>query len=927
MPKANPVQTTFSGGEFSPLIQGRVDSERYKTGLDICLNYIPTLQGPLVRRPGSKYIANAKDPSKPPTLVPFQFSTTQTYALEFGDRYVRFFANEGEIITSSNQFKFTAFVGFPGKSTISTFTCVRDTYTVRPGEGTIISSSFVAAGSLLELQTPYAYTDAQNLKYAQNGDTLFITHPLYPPMKLQRFGQTSWDLKPVLFQDGPYLALNSYKKFADSTRITLTPTTTGIGFLDTGPAFSVYGAANNGAGLVRITTSASHGYQSGDKVYIAPSASLPAYMTNGTSSIANSFWTITAIGATTFDLNCVFSTGATGSTGTVAPALFELNQSSPTVWSDSGAVTTGSTIIHPRNIGLINAGIRYSGNIFSVSSPSRASITMFDTLPNTSAVVGWFTGVYSGGNGFPNATCFHQDRLALAGTTNFPQEVDLSTTSIYENFSPSSSSQQVVATNALSLNLLSADSNAVQWIKSSNQGLLAGSVSNEWQIAPSTTGQALAPTNVNASPTSYYGSANVDAVQAGNATLYVQKAFRKVREMNYFFQVGTFRSTDLAELSEHITAPRVIKMAVQKEPLPLVWAVRSDGVLLSMSYNRDDQTIKAGWARHILGGRSDSAGTAPQVKSIAVITSSNAATDQLWMTVNRYVNGSSTTTIEILTTPWNASLPQEDGYCLDNGITYDAPIAITNIPIQTSAVNIASFGHGMVDGDTVQITDVVGLNSSTTDSLGNTTIVNLLNEQIFTVGSSFALGFQLQDANGNQIVNGTSSVYVSGGVFRKRVTHISGLTWLKTETVGIVADGGIQSDVVVDSSGLITLSSPAAKVQIGYRYNSDGSTLRTEAGGAAGSSIGMHRRIVRAAFLLYKCGDFAFGPTFASLIPIDFPQADLALADTATSLFSGLYRDGVESIYDLDDNLSFRQNSGLPGMVQSLTVMMEEVDV
>ncbi len=142
-----------------------------------------------------------------------------------------------------------------------------------------------------------------------------------------------------------------------------------------------------------------------------------------------------------------------------------------------------------------------------------------------------------------------------------------------------------------------------------------------------------------------------------------------------------------------------------------------------------------------------------------------------------------------------------------------------------------------------------------------------------------------------------------------------------------MADGGSQVDTIIDSSGTLALSAPAAKVQIGYRYNSDGSTLRSEAGGAAGSSIGMTRRITRAAFLIYKCGDFSFGPTFASLIPYDFATADIDQADTATTLFSGIIRDGVESIYDLDDNLSFRQNSGLPGMVQSITIMMEEVDV
>ncbi len=170
------------------------------------------------------------------------------------------------------------------------------------------------------------------------------------------------------------------------------------------------------------------------------------------------------------------------------------------------------------------------------------------------------------------------------------------------------------------------------------------------------------------------------------------------------------------------------------------------------------------------------------------------------------------------------------------------------------------------------------------------------------------------------------SRYVSDGYVRRMVNSFSGLTWLKNETVGVLTDGGIHPDVVVNSAGVATLSYPAAKVQLGYRYNSDGKILRVDAGSADGTSIGKTRRITRAAFLLHACGDFSFGPNFARLLPCEFTNG-YQTAGQATPLFSGIHRDGVEAEYDYDNALCFRQNTGLPGVVQSLTLVLDEFDV
>ncbi len=931
MPKASPLQESFSGGEFSARVQGRVGSERYKTGLATCLNYLPTIQGPLIRRPGMKYVGNdAKDPSKPPAFLDFKFSATQNYVLEFGDLYVRFYTNNGQITTTSTNFKVAGTRGTVNVSFNSAlFYAMRTSPISLPGE-TVLSSSVILASSILEIGSPYSYADVFNLKTSQKDDTLFIVHSSYPEYKLQRLGGQNWDLKQVLTQDGPYLPLNTYRQTGDSERVQIIAHSPSIIYGDsssdytvnTGPVVIVGSAINNGAGLIRIF-STSHGLVSGDRVVIKE---VPGTVeaNNGTSSISAMFWRITRIDDNNFDLQgSAFVHNMTTGSGKVFPALFEPYIDN-TVFNDNGRVIALYRIPDAgRAWGRISRVIDMSQAVIHVDATASPLIAGSST---NLIVLSWQMGPWNRSNGYPGAICFHQDRMALGGVPQYPQRLDLSVSSDYENFAPSSSSNIIANNNALSFGLNSDQLNRIFWMKSDTQGLLAGSLSSEWNVTPNNQASALTPTNIDAKQTSFYGSADADAIQTGNATLYIQRARRRVRELNYFFQVNTYRSTDLAELSDHITNPSLSKLQVQKESIALVWGLRTDGQLVSMSYSRDDTTLKAGWARHQLGGRSDSGNSPPVVKTMSVIPSPDGTFDQVWVATQRFINGTSVLNIEYMTKPFDDSFNQEDAFQLDCGATYNSPITITAITTGSAVVTAAA--HGFSNGDSVKINAVVGLNSSIVDVNGIIANSNLVNGRVFRAGSVSANAFFLTDINnGSSFVDSRSySAYFSGGEARKLVSTISGLTWLKNETVAVLADGGIHPTAVVNSAGVLSLSYPAAKVQIGYAYNSDGQTLRPEAGAGDGTSIGKIRRPVRAAFMLNRTGDFSIGTDFNRLTPLELNNASVQ-ADTATPLFTGIVREGLESEYGFEGQVCFRQNSPLPGMVQTITINMEENDV
>src|SRR5687767_799586 len=95
MPSANAFQTNFSAGELSPRLYARVDVGKYMNGCSKIENFIVQRFGGIRKRGGSEFINEAKDSSKAVRLIPFTFSVTQAYILEFGDLYIRIYTNGG----------------------------------------------------------------------------------------------------------------------------------------------------------------------------------------------------------------------------------------------------------------------------------------------------------------------------------------------------------------------------------------------------------------------------------------------------------------------------------------------------------------------------------------------------------------------------------------------------------------------------------------------------------------------------------------------------------------------------------------------------------------------------------------------------------------------------------------------------------------
>jgi len=238
MPTASPSQPSFAGGEWGPLLYGRADLQKFRVSCKTILNYIPLPQGPAVRRSGTRFVAPLKKQSKSARLLPFEFSVTQAYMIEFGDLYFRFYRNRAPIaeadvvitgITQANPGVVTTsaahgytngdeviiedVVGMVEVNTNRYIVANKTASTFElTGTNTTAFTAYASAGvakKIYELSHPYLEADIPQVRKVQSNDVLYLVHPSYTPRKLERTGHTSWTLTEIAFQDGPYLPSNT----------------------------------------------------------------------------------------------------------------------------------------------------------------------------------------------------------------------------------------------------------------------------------------------------------------------------------------------------------------------------------------------------------------------------------------------------------------------------------------------------------------------------------------------------------------------------------------------------------------------------------------------------------------------------------------------------------------------------------------------
>jgi len=485
--------TNFTGGELSPRLDGRNDLAKYNSGCKTLENMIVYPHGSASRRSGTQFVGEVKDSTKKTRLIAFEFSTVQTYVLEFGNQYIRFYKDNGQILSG---------------------------------------------GSPYEIASPYLEAELFDIKFAQSADTMYICHPNHQPRKLTRTGHTNWTLINDVIINGPFMDHNVETTTANPSSKTVGSTST-------------------------VTFSAVTGINS-NQGFLSTDVGRLLHIKDGHIKITSVTSTTVVVGTVITDLNIVNTT------------------------------TTDFAL-----------------------------------------------GSFSDTSGYPSCVTFFEQRLVFAGTTVQPQTLFFSRSADYENFDDKYH-ETVADDDAIVYTIASNQVNAIRFM-TATRTLIIGTAGGEFAVNGAGVGEAITPTNILINKQSNHGAANVDGIAVGNATLFLQRAKRKIRELAFNFDVDGYVAPDLTILAEHITESGITQMAYQEEPNSIIWCVRADGQLLGFTYQREQQVTA--WHRHIIGGAFGSGNAV--VESVEVLPTDDSEY-QVWVIVKRTINGATKRYVEYL---------------------------------------------------------------------------------------------------------------------------------------------------------------------------------------------------------------------------------------------------------------------------------------
>jgi hypothetical protein len=619
MSKASPIQTSFNAGELSPAMDGRVDLGKYASGCKRLQNFIPMIQGPARRRSGTRFVNEVKNSAQRTWLVRFEFSETQAYILEFGNQYIRFYINQAQVLSGSSAY---------------------------------------------EIVSPYTTADLSNangtlrLRYVQSGDVVYIVHPSYPPYKLSRFAPTNWTMAPVSFEGGPFLDVDpdeTITVYASASTGTVTLTASGNIFSasDVGSTFLLEG--QDGGGIIPWESQKDFGAdvnpfgerrRSDGKIYICA--------TNTAPSAGQSFYTGSTRPTHT---SGTFRDGSGTISGT------SLNGTIGVDWTyeslDFGIVRITAFTNATTVTAVVEKTLPF--NVVSASFPTRR----------------WAFSRWSAARGYPSQVAFFRERLVFATG----QIIDMSVAADFENFSDRNTAGEVSPDMAISIEISSDTVNNVEWLSPSD-GLLIGTTGGEFVAGEVTTDEPLGPGNVKITQQSLFGSKSVIPAQIGDVLLFVQRSGRKLRELQYEFASNGYKSTDLTVLAEHISSGGISDVAYQQEPHSILWACRTDGLLLGFTYNREQDVL--GWHRHPVGGNGI-------VECLEHIPNPNGTQDDVWMIVRRTINGQTKRYIEYIETDFTEENTLTQAFFVDSGLSYNGAATST----------LSGLGH--LEGQTVQV--------------------------------------------------------------------------------------------------------------------------------------------------------------------------------------------------------------------------------
>jgi hypothetical protein len=242
MARSAPALSSFTAGEISPRLEGRVNLEKYREGLADLTNMVVHPHGGVARRPGTEFLGEVKSSANYTRLIPFQFKTSDTYILEFGNEYMRVYRNGLQVLTdapktitaitkanpgviTSNSHGFANgdeiyIIGVGGMTQLNgrnfrVANVTTNTFTLTDLFGNAIDTTnfttFTSGGTadkIYEITTPYTTANLPALNFAQSADVMYLVHPTYDIRTLSRTDHNAWTLATATITGSPTPSLS-----------------------------------------------------------------------------------------------------------------------------------------------------------------------------------------------------------------------------------------------------------------------------------------------------------------------------------------------------------------------------------------------------------------------------------------------------------------------------------------------------------------------------------------------------------------------------------------------------------------------------------------------------------------------------------------------------------------------------------------------
>jgi len=842
----NIIQASFSSGELAPSIFARTDLAAYHTGLAVCRNFFVDYRSGISTRSGTKFVIQCLKSSTAVRLIGFSQSVTTTYVIEFGDRYCRFISNGAPVlespfgITSITQGA-PATANIPGNNFVSGdwifITGVVGMLAIN-GRFAQVGSAIGAVVTLLDVNgNPINST---NFSAYSGGGTASRVYTIVSPY-------AAADLALIKFVQSVSVLFITHPLYPPKTLSFLAPTNWAF-------ASIVFGTTIDApTGLVGVASSA------------------------GTANYSYEVTAVDASGQESLPSAAAAVNGAVN-IGTTAGTI------SLTWNSVASAVTYNLYKAELSVAGAVPSGVSYGFIGFS-SGTSFVDSNIVPDFTTTPEVVNNLP--FANGNN-PGSVVFFQQRAYYASSTSQPATFWGSQPGQFNNFNFSTPIQ---ASDEITGTIVSTQLNSIRYMLPMPGGLVFGTGRAAFTLSAGSGTNAtigVTPANATITPQAYNGSSDVPPIVVNEDILYVQAKGSIVRDLSYNIYVAIYTGTDISIKSNHLFFGHGIReWTYAEEPFKVVWSVRDDGILLSLTFMKEQQMI--GWARH------DTLGLYQSVTSVQ-----EGQVDAAYFVVTRFVGGNTVQWIErqqqrIFT------YGAEDAWSVDCGTQSSLPTPAANLVVSSSVGN-ATFtaSVGVFSSSSVgQVLRAGGGIATITGFSSSTQITGTITQPITQVIPNDP--------------NRTPVPFASGSwSLATPATKFFGFDYLIGQRISILADGGVSPSQVVAGDGSITLPSPATKVVGGFGYQCQAQTMPLDVGEP--TVIGKRKKIGAVNLILANTRGLKVGRNFNSVIGLKDQNIGVQL-NQAIPLQTANVHFVIDPLWDVPGQICFQIDDPLPATI------------